>query len=308
MLGSSMQMSSPNPLIATNDGTKTTVLSPVGDYTRFGDAGTTAHSLDSEDDLMVTGELEVKGVSFFDSNVFIGDGANTFSTRGLTINQGAADDAIISLKSSDVGHAMTGAAEADTYAYLQKLAGASGGLTITGISEVNQALVLYGFVTTAVTTKATNALAPIKISAYETDGGTGIQALAGLDSNILVIQNAATTRFIFDIEGSAHADVEWVAFDKYDDIALIQDVESYLLSLESEKGTYHRHMLEDIGIIGKDSWHVENAKPRAMVNMTKLSMLHHGALLQVGERLTRLEDNNKLLREQIVATGLLPAV
>ncbi len=56
-------------VVFSNDGTKTTLLGTAGDYIRIGDAGTTAHSLDSEDDLMVTGELEVKGAVFMDSNV-----------------------------------------------------------------------------------------------------------------------------------------------------------------------------------------------------------------------------------------------
>ena len=55
-------------------------------------------------------------------------------------------------------------------------------------------------------------------------------------------------------------------------------------------------MLEATGIIGKDSWHIENGKPRAMVNMTKLAMLHHGALMQVGERIEALEAENTELR------------
>lgn len=38
-------------------------------YVRIGDAGTTAHSLAAEDDLMVTGKFEVKGVAFFDADV-----------------------------------------------------------------------------------------------------------------------------------------------------------------------------------------------------------------------------------------------
>ena len=39
----------------------------TGSYVRIGDAGATAHSLNSEDDLMVSGKLEVKGASYFDS-------------------------------------------------------------------------------------------------------------------------------------------------------------------------------------------------------------------------------------------------
>jgi len=50
----------------SNDGTKTTFLGKAGDYLRIGDAGTTGHSLNSEDDLLVTGDFEVDGIAYFD--------------------------------------------------------------------------------------------------------------------------------------------------------------------------------------------------------------------------------------------------
>lgn len=52
-------------LVFSNDGTKTTILGIAGDYLRIGDAGTTSHTLNSEDDLLVTGKLEVDGVAYF---------------------------------------------------------------------------------------------------------------------------------------------------------------------------------------------------------------------------------------------------
>ena len=60
--------------------------------------------------------------------------------------------------------------------------------------------------------------------------------------------------------------------------------------MESSAGTANRHMLEETGIIGKNSWHMENGRPRAMVNMTKLSMLHHGALMQAADKIKTLES------------------
>ena len=51
-----------------NDGTTTDLLGTTGDYIRIGDAGTTGHSHNSEDDLLVTGALEVDGSIFFDGN------------------------------------------------------------------------------------------------------------------------------------------------------------------------------------------------------------------------------------------------
>ena len=60
-------------LKVSNDGTVTTIMGPSGDYNRIGDAGTTSHSLNSEDDVMVTGELEIKGTLFYDGNMTGGD-------------------------------------------------------------------------------------------------------------------------------------------------------------------------------------------------------------------------------------------
>ncbi len=51
----------------TNDGTVTSLKGTVGDYWRIGDAAATSHSLASEDDLMISGQLEVKGSAFFDA-------------------------------------------------------------------------------------------------------------------------------------------------------------------------------------------------------------------------------------------------
>ena len=56
----------------TNDGTKTTLLGKSGDYIRIGDAGTTGHALSSEDDLMVTGKLEVGGMLYADGGITTG--------------------------------------------------------------------------------------------------------------------------------------------------------------------------------------------------------------------------------------------
>ncbi len=91
-------------LAISNDGTKTTILGPAGDYIRIGDAFATSHSLNSEDDLMVTGELEVDGQAFFDSVVnFLGG----FRSSGgaLTIQTGTSQD--VSLWGAGVGAGRT---------------------------------------------------------------------------------------------------------------------------------------------------------------------------------------------------------
>jgi len=62
--------------------TNVPTLYGTGAYLRIGDAGTTAHTLNAEDDLMVTGELEVKGITYLDGalnladNLFIAESAS----------------------------------------------------------------------------------------------------------------------------------------------------------------------------------------------------------------------------------------
>lgn len=52
--------------VVTNDGTKTTIATLAGDYFRFGDASTTSHSLNANDDVLFTGKTEHDGKAFFD--------------------------------------------------------------------------------------------------------------------------------------------------------------------------------------------------------------------------------------------------
>ena len=78
-------------------------------------------------------------------------------------------------------------------------------------------------------------------------------------------------------------------------------MEQELLLREDEGQTERRKYLEKVGIIGKNSWHMEKGKQRAMINTTKLSMLHHGALIQVAEKLDRLSEENKQLRQKLEA-------
>jgi hypothetical protein len=48
-------------------------------------------------------------------------------TQGLTINQRAADDAIIALKSNDVAHGITVLSEIDTYTVVSRILGSPPG-------------------------------------------------------------------------------------------------------------------------------------------------------------------------------------
>jgi len=219
--------------------------------------------------------------------------------EGLTINQQANDDEILTLKSSDVSHGVDGVAESDTYGLFRKYAATQGGLEVLGIGEIEVALQLTGISTSADTGKTTGDNSPVKLIA-QLKSGTGVTDMSA-NGNLVTIANNATTRFIFDAEGSGHADIEWVAFDSYDDLALVTDMERFLTSRESEMGTYNRHALEEAGIIGRNSWHFENGRPRAMVNFTRLAMVHNGVVMQMGQRIRQLEGQIDELQHRLEA-------
>jgi hypothetical protein len=86
-------------LVISNDTTITTFLGTAGDYIRIGDAGTTSHSLASEDDLLVSGKFEVNGAAYFDgssTNVSsLYASAGMYLADNINLYIGAGTDAVI---------------------------------------------------------------------------------------------------------------------------------------------------------------------------------------------------------------------
>jgi len=257
---------------------------------------------ESEDDLILAGVPKL----------FIGDTANANQTIGLTINAAGNEGEIITLKASDFGgtdadgsgHDMTAKTESDTYGFIGKSSSTQGGLVLKGYSSAKRGMQLVGAATTDDTAKDVNANSHVVIrcETHDPSGDGDSTTTPGTDANLLTVRGpGGTVRFIWDIEGSAHADVEWTTYDKEDDLGLVKGMEQELLLREDEGQTERRKYLETVGIIGKNSWHMENGKQRAMINTTKLSMLHHGALIQVADKLDRLSEENKQLRQKLEA-------
>ena len=262
-----------------------------------------------------TGKVTATGF-VADTAVFVGDTANGKMTQGLTLNQGAADNEIFALKSSDINHGMTDQAETDTYAAFAKGSGANGGLWMECLADGSSvyALLIQATPQSANTVKSTSSQGPIALDCAIADG-TGRQSTSS-NGNLVVIRDAGTARFVFDVEGSAHADVEWVAYAEHDDIALMQSFEDYATTrrLTPERYgknplAYNANYFEESGIVGQDSWHTETrpdgrVQERQMVDFTKLSMLHHGAILQVADRMAELEDKLALAESKLAAIGV----
>jgi hypothetical protein len=232
--------------------------------------------------------------------VFIGDTANANNSAGLTINQGAADDETLSLKSSDIDHGMTIIAETDTFGILEKSSAGPGGLTIVGISEGTGGLDIQAIHTSDTTTKSGAGLAACLIVAA-LKSGTSTAGL-GANANVLAVRTGGATRFILDADGDSHQDVgtAWTNFDAFDDVALLD-----ALSVEiSRPGDpikrnfgeflkYNRDALERTKLVtfNEDGHH--------FVNMSKLTMANTGALRQLGVALQKTQELLEKTQERL---------
>ena len=151
------------------------------------------------------------------------------------------------------------------------------------------------------TTKTTGGYGIVRMRAAVKSGTA--DGVAGTDANLFSIDNGGTTRFIFDAEGSGHADVEWTTYDAEDDIQILKDVEATLVpDIFGQAVRYKEDDLVRLGLFGEGSIRQEpNGKMRGMMNETKMIMAHHGAITQLYDwaraKILGLEREVKLLKE-----------
>ena len=255
----------------------------------------------SDGDIQVGANADIRignGVLDVDATETYG---NSFMSQGVTLNQGGSDNEIMAFKANEVSHNMTSLAEADTYGVIQKQSGTAGGASLRGFADTadNPAVTLISYMTGISSTKSTSGNGAIGLQASLTNGSGGAGSCAS-DDNLVCIHNHGTTRFIFDAEGSAHADVEWTTFDTHDDITMLHDIEATLVPDTFGKSMkYDQEYLMKIGILGTDSLHEEiPGRTRGMINTTKLQMLHHGAIRQVHQQ---LQDVKEFYEDKIAA-------
>jgi hypothetical protein len=184
-----------------------------------------------------------------------------------------------------VAHGITTYAETDNYGDMRKVSATEGGLLVAGYSEVSKGLALTSWYTSDNTAKSGTAVAAVVIETYK-KSGTSITS-PGADANLLTICNGSGPVFIFDAEGSAHADIEWITFDDQDDIALLTSLERHLADpLRADFGDFmmqHRATLERLKLV------TFNPDGHHFLNTTRLAMLLTGAVRQLAGRLERLE-------------------
>jgi len=247
----------------------------------------------------VNGNGGVYALVLHDSNAIStsGETAPDVNEGGITLDQNANDGNIITFKSSDIAHGITGTAETDTYATFKKHSATNGGIAIVALSEATETIKLNANPTSVDTTKSTSGVGT-HIIAVSKNGN----AAAGTDANLLVVNNHTTTQFIFDAEGTFHSNVGTATYDAYDDAHLVRamDLSTSTKGLIASKFDdfiqYNHEDLANAKIVGRE----EDGTPNSMVNWTAMSQLHNGAIWQQYEKHQKLVSAFYKLAEKTI--------
>lgn len=243
--------------------------------------------------------------------LFLNDSSHAAMTKGICINQGAADDIAFSLKSSDVATVLTtivtGTVETDDYFTISKFAGATGGTLIQALGEnaaVTSNLRIESYGGQADATKSTAARGLIEMYATQHDGANALADI-GADGNALVVivrRGAADVAgFIVDEDGEIHSDVAAATFDEHDDLQLVRAFDhgkqGFVQNQWDAHVTANEQALIDIGVLGAPK------SEGGLVNHCRLLQLHNGALWQLYSKLLDLIA----LQPPEIRAKLLPA-
>lgn len=249
------------------------------------------------------------------NNVIIGSVVgNTKATLGLTINQGGNDNEIFSLKSSDVAHAITVGegifgTETDTYAFMRKNTATEGGLFMVTLTESTAATSfhLYAIYGDADTTKTTAATGPIILAALKANPATNTYQACDADDNIFVIKTCPNggsygAVFIVDEDGDILYDGTAGAFQGYDDIALLGELEDILSEKTSKLDMKNKAVAKIHGIVNISSRILDENKVEVVdkfISTKKLNMLMIGSVLQLNDKIIALETRIFTLEKRI---------
>jgi hypothetical protein len=184
----------------------------------------------------------------------------------------------------------------------QKDIAATGGMKVMGLTEDIVGVEWNGLYTNDDTGKTTAALGALVFGGAK-KSGTSIGAM-GANANIAVFRNNTTTRFILDADGDSHEDVgtAWTNFDDFDDPGLLASLAMHVSRGDDPVKQEFRNFLE----YNKDA--LERARlvtfdrtgaGHHFVNMSKLTMLHTGAIRQLARRLQVCET-------ALVSAGISP--
>lgn len=230
------------------------------------------------------------GLHLQGAQLLLGDTTNANNLGGLTINQGAADDEVFSLKSSDVAHGMTSVTETDTYFFITKQVAAEGGAIVRGLNDNSiSALRMHGTCASDNSTKTTSGRAPVEVVS-SLKNTTTVQDNAANANLFAVLTASAVCNFIVDQEGELFANggtssTNMVTlFDAYDDAALVQNFNHFLGAGKEAPDFERMKALADLKLLGHVTPEAWARGERPMWSVTKLAQLHNGWMVQAHAR------------------------
>ena len=217
------------------------------------------------------------------------------SSGGLCLNQGSQDSNILTFKSSDIAHNITGEAESDTYMRITKSSSTAGGFRMDALSEQGGEIMQFialgntggGLPSTTTGTGGTGAMSfGVNLSANNDGAANDSVADAG---NLAVFRNYTATQFIIKGNGAIHSNAAAGTYDSYEDAQLVR-----AFDLTNKKGviasqfdkyvSYNHEALADAELVGRD----EDGTPNMMMNITGFIQLHNGAIWQSYEKTEKL--------------------
>ena len=256
-----------------------------------------------------------------DGKLYLNETADADVTTGMVINQGAADDGVLSFKSSDVSHTFTTTSptyltnnQADTYGRIQKAQITGGGVRIMSFSDSNSTwgnMILRGFMDgTPTTAHSTTGYPMMLFDVYHTDGSNGSQAPPTNSNAFGLMTNGATVQFIVDVEGDIHynGSVAGSAFDAYDDISLLRAVQRSVAPQDVITKEFDQFLTSNeddliaLGILGGSRIPDENGD-RGLICLTKLTQLLTGGVVQLYEKIIDRDKRIEALENKVLAIG-----
>ena len=223
-----------------------------------------------------------------------GTAADAKLTTGIVISQGAADDNVMSFKSSDCAHGVTDLQETDTWGAILKNIAADGGVQVMGLTDVTVAANIYGISVTESTTDAptTASIATLHLTGA-IKSGTGVTAL-GATGNLLNVMNTTVNEFTVKGDGELYSNQSATVgtFDDYDDAQLCAALsyelggEQGLVGAYQQELGYNRDLFKNLGILSDDD--PNDPSKGGMFSITKLNMLCLCAIGQMGRQIAAL--------------------
>jgi len=230
------------------------------------------------------------GLHVYEGAIGSNEAAPDISTGGLCLNQGADDDSILTLKSSDVAHPFTNISQTDTYLRIRKFDG-NGGVEMDAYRAGNAALEFNAYCSSESDTKTTQATAAMRFNCALTNGSTGATSISSND-NLCTWHNDGAAKMILDAEGDLFTDgTKDATYDAYEDAQLVRAYDlshgqGVINSTFDKYVKYNHESLAEAGLVGREA----DGTPNHFINVTGFQRLHNGAIWQQYEKHQRLAE------------------